>query len=747
MATRKQPSRKIRQDLEAAVVSPLFESLRPAATVADASVPEVVLEHRRRRARERLLDALVSRGSAKVPPDLQAEVKGLVRRWAAAGFHDGFDEVERFEIRCARDHDRVVAEESGDPERLLDVLDKELRRRVVEQLGRIELRGLQTSHRVLGDLDVMYVPLHLEATPDSSEGESIKILSRPRIEAIQILKENRHALIVGAPGSGKSTLLSYLALGAATGHLSKKLGWSHDPLPLLIRVRALKSASLTSRSLASHVECREELVARALARQQAALFVDGLDEAPPALRGRLADSLRRFVSSHPEIPVVATSRPAGSPGEVERRLHGLQPFRLTDLTRDEVDTFIDKWCLAAEMSVRREPAEAEKEARVAAADLKQRLAASYSVQRIATNPLLVTILCVVHRFQGKTIPEHRVTLYKKCTEALLYEWDRAKFEEGATIGLLDAPAKERLLMEIARRVHDEHAAEIPEQEVVRHFTATLPDLDRPVQDAKRIVTEIRDRSGLLVERRPGFFAFSHLTFQEYLCALDYVRTKDLADLVGHYQEPWWQEVIVLAAGVPGGGGGAIPRRLLTKKHPAAIFLAAQCLETEADMPLAVRERIEKALQRIVPPKNGEDARRLRDIGIVAAPILAKALQTANAEQRAWTLSTLLPMDYDPVLPAIARCVADERPTESHFLTDRDKPLSVGGVATVVLAFKAESSDTARLSLKDAVLQTPLPDLIGLSRQGWPDEVKKILNSALKARSPETSAPKRAKSTA
>jgi hypothetical protein len=474
-----------------------------------------------------------------------------------------------------------------------------------------------------------------------------------------------------------------------------------------------------------------------------------LDEAPPDLRNRLVDSLCRFIRNYPEVHVVATSRPAGSPGEVEKRLHGLEPFRLIDLTREEVDTFIDRWCLAAEMSVRREPAEAKKEAHAAAADLKRRLAASYSVQRIATNPLLVTILCVVHRFQGKSIPEHRVTLYEKCTDALLYEWDRAKFEEGAAIGLLDAPTKRRLLMVIARRVHEEHAAEISEREIVQHFIATLPDLGRPTQDAKQIVAEIRDRSGLLVERRPGFFAFSHLTFQEYLCALDFVRTKSLGELIGHYKEPWWHEAIVLAAGVS--GGGEIPRRLLGRRHPAAILLAAQCLETEVDMPLVIREQIEKALQESVPPRNLNEAVRLVNLGLVAAPILAKALQTADTIGTSWTLVALRNLDYDPAVPAIARCASDERPM-SELFGKHDMPLSIGGFATYMLVMKASTSDIAKLALKEAVVRTPLRDLSLLSRmesryESSSVEIREILDSTLRSRSPETSVPKRAKSTA
>jgi len=125
----------LRAKLEARLVGPLFkrhESLSPE----DDSLPAVVLEHRRRRARLRLLDALVSRGSASVVPELRREVEALVRRWAASGFDDGFAAISEFEIRCAREHDLVVASECGDLELELAALEREYRRSVVERFGR-----------------------------------------------------------------------------------------------------------------------------------------------------------------------------------------------------------------------------------------------------------------------------------------------------------------------------------------------------------------------------------------------------------------------------------------------------------------------------------------------------------------------------------------------------------------------------------------------------------------------------------
>src|SRR6202011_3803231 len=102
---------------------------------------------------------------------LRRVVETLVREWAAVSFNDAFRKVELFEVRCARDYDLVAARESGDRERLLAALEQDYRRKVVEQFGRIELRGIQTSHRVLQELDVVYVPLHLEAPPRETDDE------------------------------------------------------------------------------------------------------------------------------------------------------------------------------------------------------------------------------------------------------------------------------------------------------------------------------------------------------------------------------------------------------------------------------------------------------------------------------------------------------------------------------------------------------------------------------------------------
>ena len=273
-------------------------------------------------------------------------------------------------------------------------------------------------------------------------------------------------------------------------------------------------------------------------------------------RRRSLQSLVQFRTAYPKASVVVTSRPSGVARDQGQALPDYTSVELLAMTRDEVDSFIDQWCLAAELSVSSDVQTAERRAQEAAIDLKQRLEHSRPIQHLVETPLLATILCVVHRFLGHRIPEHRVTLYEKCTDALLYEWDRSKFSHAALVGELDALAKRKLLSGLARKMHDRKQAEVPEVEVLGHFKQALPDLGQKASGATQIVEEIRDRSGVLVERRPGFFAFSHMVFQEYLTALTFV-PQTYKELVNHYEDSWWHEVIVLAAGTPGSDAGRL----------------------------------------------------------------------------------------------------------------------------------------------------------------------------------------------
>jgi hypothetical protein len=97
--------------------------------------------------------------------------------------------------------------------------------------------------------------------------------------------------------------------------------------------------------------------------------------------------------------------------------------------------------------------------------------------------------------------------------------------------------------------------------------------------------------------------------------------------------------------------------------------------------------------------------RLSRLGIVAAPALAKSLQDDDPSSRGYCLWALSDIDYDPAVPAIAKCIGDPRPTKFHSSwggpggEEVQWRHSIGGFSCYVLASKALTSDTARIAFR------------------------------------------------
>ncbi len=248
-----------------------------------------------------------------------------------------------------------------------------------------------------------------------------------------------------------------------------------------------------------------------------------------------------------------------------------------------------------------------------------------------------------------------------------------KFPDGSAIGQLDAQDKRSLLGKVARKMHEDRVAEISVADLISGFAERLPSIKRSTHEAEGIVREIQLRSGLLIERRPGVFSFSHLTFQEYFAAIEIVHKGELLTLLKVYKDPWWHEVIALAAGLPGADSANFVRALLLldqkkKTTSIATLLAAQCVETAIDLPVFLRREVESRLAGLVPPQSNEDVDRLIVLGPVAGPVLLRALSNADVIGRAYTAVALGRIGYEPAINALIRLLADH---EVSLETPRD----------------------------------------------------------------------------
>jgi hypothetical protein len=158
---------------------------------------------------------------------------------------------------------------------------------------------------------------------------------------------------------------------------------------------------------------------------------------------------------------------------------------------------------------------------------------------------MLSAICLVNYFEGGQLPKDRVVLYRLCVEGLLHHWDQRRGIHSEFA--LDE--KLRICCEIAMAMQSDDRAEYEGVKVQGIITAILGDPAR----AEKLLEHIRYRTGLLLERRPGIFAFAHLTFQEYLAAQAVHEGNgpgiDVERLVGEHSDGRWNEVIALYCGI------------------------------------------------------------------------------------------------------------------------------------------------------------------------------------------------------
>src|SRR5262245_23340348 len=182
------------------------------------------------------------------------------------------------------------------------------------------------------------------------------------------------------------------------------------------------------------------------------------------------------------------------------------------------------------------------------AHLMEAIRSNPRVRELAINPLMLTVIALVHRDRVK-LPERRAELYAEAVDVLLGKWDEARGVEEAVIldgQAFDTTDRRLLLQTLAFQMHEKGQKEISLDAVqagVKHaFINKTRDTRAAEQAAERFLTVIKERTGLLVEAGPGVYRFSHLTFQEYLVAVVIAERDDfLSYMLTRAPDPFWRE--------------------------------------------------------------------------------------------------------------------------------------------------------------------------------------------------------------
>ncbi len=297
-----------------------------------------------------------------------------------------------------------------------------------------------------------------------------------------------------------------------------------------------------------------QLLAQALRDGRCLLLFDGLDEVTrQQIRLRLAHSLAELTRLAPGNRVIIGSRPAGVSECEGALLPHFKQCQIERFTTEEVQRFFSFWYT---LDTALTPAVQQD----TAAQLYNHVQAAPGVLKLATTPLLSTLLLLIWRNEG-ALPERRVELYKRCCRMLLTQWEpHHDVPYQSKWSTLSWEQQLRLLSSLAYFVHcQEQRTDITRTELVDCLTQALLDEKLCMQptaaklEAVQFLTELGMRSGLLQYIGNDRFSFPHLTFQEYLTAYYITLKETYTDfLMKHLHDPHWQEVILLLFGMLSG---------------------------------------------------------------------------------------------------------------------------------------------------------------------------------------------------
>ncbi|GAA3231261.1 NACHT domain-containing protein [Actinocorallia longicatena] len=523
----------------------------------------------------------------------------------------------------------VVASVATEPESTRDRPVRFARRAYLRQLHEVvrfvDTVGIATSSEFTPLMRHVYVDVALRRRPvqDAAHAEFVGreqgTVERRKLESF--FGEGRVLAVLGGPGSGKTTMVRHTALSLCSGR---------GRLPILVYLRdhaalilgdepaeledvAVAAAWLDGRVPAAWV--RGELD-----HGRCVVLLDGLDEvSDEAGRKRVSRWVNRQIQRYPGNDFVLTSRPHGYQANPVPAAEVLQVQRFTG---EQISEFLRYWYY--EMKSRglneRGPsvrAVSDREA----ADLLDRIRAQSSLYDLASNPLLLTMIANVHRYRGK-LPGSRAELYAEMCDVLIHRRQEAKDLTDAT-GLRGSQ-KVRVIRHLALHMMRGELKSIT-------FGAARSAVRQRLRQVSADVTpevfldEIR-KSGLLVEREYGHYAFAHLTLQEYLAAAQ-IREQPgphLRHLVGNVNDPWWRETTLLWAA----DSDATPviEACLSADTVRALALAFDCADESSEIDPHVRDHLNAILAQT---DSVSDERRRLVLGVHATRALKDVITLGN----------------------------------------------------------------------------------------------------------------------
>jgi hypothetical protein len=353
-------------------------------------------------------------------------------------------------------------------------------------------------------------------------------------------------LIAGAPGSGKTTLMKWTALQCV-----EKNDFFEGLIPVFISLNTLAKEYFADGYKFEGLKdyCKANIKSKGFDTDffdvkfdagKLIFLLDGLDEIENEDKRKKV--IKKVIEEQfiGENKLIVTSRFSGlQPAKGIEFKTGFLSFIIEEFTQTEVEEFLKNWyqnieaCIDPERSEEQSYDIAKENADDLISVLKDN---NYKALRdIAVNPLMLTIIALVHRTRFE-LPRERHKLYEELITIMIELWN-LKSRNIKISFKIDVCVKH--LSEIAFFMMDKGERVITSKEI----KALLPEeIDgKPIDD---FLYELVLKSGIFYGSE-GKYGFSHLTFQEYLTAKYFTLKGDIQKLLSYAKNSFWNETFLL----------------------------------------------------------------------------------------------------------------------------------------------------------------------------------------------------------
>jgi hypothetical protein len=278
-----------------------------------------------------------------------------------------------------------------------------------------------------------------------------------------------------------------------------------------------------------------EKIQRWLRKRRCVIMLDGLDEVRAEHRPTVLTWAENLHGRYPRSDLVVTSREAGfESARLDVRKIVLE---VCPLTPDQISAFVTKWygALGKSREMRMREAKAE------GVTLLASIFGTAALLELASTPLLLHLIVLVHHYGQHGLPANRDELYEELVSMLLHE--RRKHTKGVgPVSGLELKLKRMITQRLALKLMLAKLVYFDPASALKPVIAGT-GLDVTVEE---LVNDLRE-NGLLSKIDADMYAFAHLSFQEYLAAQQICATDANNLLIERIGDSWWKETARFAA--------------------------------------------------------------------------------------------------------------------------------------------------------------------------------------------------------